>query len=102
MSRKSLLKRKPRKVDFDGDEVWLRSPTLREALEFDDLSKTDSTRALRYLVAHCVVRDGGGEPEFSDENDPDILDIPADTLRLIGEKLTKQASSGSVASAEKN
>lgn len=102
MSRKALLKRRPRKIDFDGEDVWVRSPTLREGLEFDELVKTDSTKALRVLISQCVVKDAEGAPEFSGPDDPDILDIPVDSIQALGEKIKKRADSGTVASAEKN
>ena len=102
MSRKALLKRRPRKIDFDGDEVWVRSPTLKEGLVFDDMVKIDSTQALRVLISQCVVKDAGGDAEFSGPDDPDILDIPVDSIQALGEKIKQRAESGTVASAEKN
>ena len=102
MSRKALLKRKPRQIDVDGEPVWIRSMTLGEALKFDDLAKGDAAASLRFLAASCIIESEAGEPSFSSLDDPAILDIPTDTLRIIGEKATRISGSGKVDGAEKN
>lgn len=102
MSRNALLKRKPRKVEINGEPVWVRSLTLGEALHFDDLAKSNAAQSLKFLAAKTVVEGESGEPSFTDEDDPGILEIPTDVLKEIGEKVTKASSSGSVDSAEKN
>ncbi len=100
MSRKALLKRVPKRVEINGEPVFVRSLTLREGLKFDELAKTDDSGSLRYLVQTAVV-DEEGKPLFS-EGDSEIDDIPVDVLRQIGEAIQKVSSGGSVEKAAKN
>ena len=102
MSRQALLKRVPKPVEINGESVLIRSLTLREALTVDEMSK-DPLReksVLAFMVSRAVV-DANGAPLFA-EDDPEISDIPIDTLRDIGEAIKKMASPGKVEKLEKN
>lgn len=102
MSRKALLKRTPKKIEIDGEPVWIRSLTLREALRFDELAKDENKDAsVRYIVSACVV-DESGKPEFGGPDDPDLMDVPIEKLRAVSEQAAKQSGSGKVETLEKN
>jgi hypothetical protein len=100
VSRKALLKRVPKRVEINGEPVFVRSLTLRESLRFDEMTKTDETGSLRYIVRIAVV-DEEGSPLFAD-GDAEIDDIPVDVVREIGEAIKKVSSGGSVEKAAKN
>ncbi len=100
MSRKALLKRVPKAVEINGEPVFVRSLTLREAMRFDELAKSDETGSLHYLVQAAVV-DEAGNSLFA-ENDSEIDDIPVDVLRQIGEAVQKVSAAGNVEKAAKN
>ena len=100
MSRKALLKRLPKPVEINGDTVYVRSLTMREALHVDELSKTESTKVPAYMVAHCVC-DADGNPLFAD-GDSEIDDIPVETLATLGGIIRKLSAPGKVETAEKN
>lgn len=100
MSRKSLLKRPPKAVEINGETVYVRSLTLREALKVDELSKSDPGGVPAYMVA-CAVVDAEGVPLFAPD-DPEILDLPIETIRQLGELVRKASSPGDVEKAAKN
>ena len=100
MSRAALLKRKPRRVEINGESVFVRSLTLREAMEFDKRTKDDEGGGLRYLVSTCVVDEAGASIFASD--DPTIEDIGVDVIRELAEAVVKVSAAGSVEKAAKN
>lgn len=101
MSRKALLKRLPKAVEINGETVYVRSLTMREALRFDEMSNgPESNKAAQYLV-QCATVDADGNPLFS-VDDPEIGDIPTDIIRAIGEQIRKVSTPGSLEKAVKN
>lgn len=102
MSRQALLKRVPKAVEINGESILIRSLTLREAMTVDAMSKdpTQEQSVLSYMVSRAVV-DANGSPLFA-ADDPEVNDIPIDTLREIGTAIKKMANPGSVDKAEKN
>ena len=100
MSRKALLKRQPKPVEINGETVYVRSLTMREALHVDELSKTDSGKVPAYMVA-CAVVDSAGVPLFT-VDDPELDDMPIETIRQLGEEIKKASSPGDVGKALKN
>jgi hypothetical protein len=100
MSRKALLKRLPKPVEINGETVYVRSLTMREALHVDELSKTDSARVPAFMVA-CAVVDSAGAPLFA-VDDPELADLPIETIRQLGAVIKDASSPGSVEKAVKN
>lgn len=101
--RERLLKRKPRTVTVEGEEFLIRMPTVREAMEFESLLKSEETqrRALSYFVAHCLVNDDGSEV-FESESDPALDDIPIDMLQGLCQAIGKMSKVPSLEKIEKN
>ena len=100
MSRKALLKRQPKAVEINGETVYVRSLTMREAFKVDELSKSDSGKVPAYMVACCVC-DADGKQLFA-ADDPEIDDIPVETIARLGELIRGVSSAGKVETAEKN
>lgn len=99
-----LRKRKPRKVEIDGDEFWVRSMTLREVEQVDKLSKSPNPYdALTYAVAACLVNGSDDdEPAFTGPDDPDLRDVPTDKLRQLADEIGKASTTGSLEKQTKN
>ena len=100
MSRKALLKRVPKRVEINGESVYVRSLTIREALEFDRQAKADEQASLRYLVATCVV-DAEGQSCFTVDDDA-IADIPVDVVKTLAEEVMRVSSPGNAEKTAKN
>jgi hypothetical protein len=100
MSRKALLKRVPKQVQINGDAVYVRSLTIREALAFDEAAKANEQSSLRYLVSTCVVDESGAQVFAAD--DDAIGDIPVDVVKEIADAVLKVSAPGSVEKAAKN
>jgi len=100
VSRKALLKRVPKRVEINGEAVYVRSLTIREALEFDRMAKADEMGSLRYLVATCVV-DAEGQQCFTVDDDA-IADIPVDVVKELADAVLKVSAPGSVEKVAKN
>jgi hypothetical protein len=100
VSRKALLKRQPKAVEINGETVYVRSLTMREALHVDELSKTDAGKVPAYMVA-CAVVDAAGVPLFT-ADDPELDDMPIETIRQLGEVIKNASAPGSVEKAVKN
>jgi hypothetical protein len=100
MSRKALLKRVPKQVQINGEAVYVRSLTIREALAFDEAAKANEQSSLRYLVSTCVV-DEAGTQVFAADDDA-IGDIPVDVVKEIADAVLKVSAPGSVEKAAKN
>ena len=100
MSRKALLKRVPKRVEINGEAVYVRSLTIREALEFDRMAKADEMASLRYLVSTCVV-DAEGQQCFSADDDG-IGDIPVDVVKMLADEVVKASSPGNPEKTAKN
>lgn len=99
-SRNSLLKRRPREVDIDGDKIFVRSMTLAEAIEVDRMSESKSGSVPQYIVQRCVV-EPNGERVFPDGDDA-VLEMPIETISLISDAVKKISSPGSVKPTAKN
>ena len=100
MSRKALLKRRPKAVEINGETVYVRSLTLREAMHVDEMSKSDPMKVPAYMVSVAVV-DVDGSSVFA-LDDSEIDDIPVETLHELGEHIRKASAPGDVGKAIKN
>jgi hypothetical protein len=100
MSRKALLKRVPKRVEINGEAVYVRSLTIREALAFDEAAKANEQSSLRYLVSTCVVDESGAQV-FAPDDDA-IGDIPVDVVKEIADAVLKVSAPGSVEKVAKN
>lgn len=99
-SRTALMKRRPRPVDIDGDQFFVRSMTLAEAIEVDRLTEAKSSDVAKYIVRRCVV-EADGTRVFADD-DEGVLDVPLETIASLSEAVRKVSSPGNVKATAKN
>ncbi len=101
MSAAEKLKRRvPREIEIDGDKIMIRSMTLREAIRAEELAKNDDGEIGKYVISRCVVEPDGTQAFIDD--DPAVLDIPADKLRILVAEITKLTNPSKPKAIEKN
>lgn len=102
-ARDKLLKRRPRPVDVDGDQVFVRALTVQEFLDAEQLAKDEAKQfefCAQVVAAGCVEENG--QPVFSGPADKSIAMIPLDTLRLLTEKIRDASKTGNPQATLKN
>lgn len=96
-ARTALLKRRVRSLDIDGETVYYRSPTLREAAEID---KMEGEEMMRFVVTTCLCEEDG-TLIFSGKDDDSYLDLPVETVGLVADAINNSGKV-TVKGAEKN
>ena len=100
MIKNALLKKRPKKVEFNGELILVRSLTLREATSWDaTVPGLSGTELLIYVMQFCT--DMEGNPIFA-KDDPDIEDVPLDVIPELAETIQKVSSGRKLETVAKN
>lgn len=111
-TKDKLRKRKPRKVEIDGDVFFVRSMTIAEVEHVDVLAANPQRNAeiIGYSLTRCVVEESG-ENVFDVETtatdgsvqfDPVIKEIPIDVAMKLSQEIRNATQPASIDTAKKN
>jgi hypothetical protein len=94
------FKKRPRKVELDGDAFYVVSMSLADSQKSEDLAKQPETtlEAVRFTLSRICTNEQG-ELVFSSEADPDIDKMPmevANRLIVAGRDVSIPPSPGKV------
>lgn len=101
-ARERLLKKRPCKVEVNGEEFTVRALTIAETIQVTALSEAGKHQESMNFILGSAMLEDDGKQMFANPEDPAINDVPMDLIPGLCDKIGNLAKSKSVAALEKN